>query len=469
MSATTRSGDTSTTLRREAPGPRGRPLLGSLLEFRRDKLGFLREVARFGDVARYRVATVTFYQVNHPDGVRRVLQENNRNYGKGEMTRGGLGPLLGEGLFISEGDTWLRQRRLMQPVFHRRSVAAFGELMTGATLAMLDRWEPSVKAGTPLDVSAEMARLTLDVATEALFSSHVGEEPNAIARAVTTLVEDVSFRFEVPFYPPLRVPTPHNRRVRAALCTLDGAVYRIIEERRRRGGGGEDLLALLMEARDEETGRGMSDKQLRDEVITLFLAGHETTATALAWAFYLLAKHPEAERRLRAELDEVLGSNGARRAPTIADLPRLPYARMVVDETMRLYPPVWITNRVALADDAILNYRIPKGAFVALSPYVLHRHPDLWERPEGERPEEFDPERFSPERSAARPRYAYFPFGGGPRQCIGKAMALVEAQLVLATVAQRCRLRLSSDRPVELQALATLRPRGGLPMVPEPA
>ncbi|CAN5696860.1 cytochrome P450 [soil metagenome] len=437
-------------------------MLGSVRDFRRDSLRFIEEVARrYGDVASYRMANMTWYQVNHPDGIRRILQVNNHNYGKGSLTRGILEPIIGEGLFISEGETWLRQRRLMQPVFHRRRIAAFGKLMTDNTLAMLDRWNSSAEGGAPLDVSAEMARLTLDVVTEALFHDHVGGEPEVIARAVTTVVDEISYRFEVPVYPPLQVPTPRNRRLRAALGTLDVAVYRIIEEHRRKGGG-DDLLSLLMEARDEETGAAMSDRQLRDEVITLFIAGHETTATALSWTFYLLARHPGAEERLRSELERVIGPSG--RAPTVDDLPNLSYARAVIEEAIRLYPPVWITNRQAVAEDEILGYRIPAGTIVMISPYVLHRHPDFWERPEA-----FEPERFSPERSAGRPRYAYFPFGGGPRQCIGRDMALVEAQLVLATVAQRYRLRLSADQVVEAQPLATLRPRGGLPMTLEPA
>jgi cytochrome P450 len=453
MSATTSNDRTSATNR--ALGPRGSLVLGSMRAFQRDKLGFIQGLRSYGDVARYRTAHLTWYQVNHPEGVRRVLQENNRNYGKGSLTLGFFKPVVGEGLFTSEGATWLRQRRLMQPVFHRRSVAAFGQLMTDETLAMLERWRPAQEARTPLDVPAEMARLTLDIATGALFHAHVGEEPETIARAVNTLIEDLGYRFEVPFYPPHRVPTPRNRRFRDAIRTVDRAVYSIIAERRRGGGGGDDLLALLMEARDEETGEAMGDRQLRDEVITLFLAGHETTANALSWAFYLVAIHPDVEVRLRSELDEVLGAGGDHRTPTMEDLPRLPYTKLVVDETLRLYPPAWITNRQAIAEDEILGYHIPAGAFVTLSPYVLHRHPNYWERPQ-----EFDPDRFTPERSTGRPRFAYFPFGGGPRQCIGQSMALVEAQLVLATIFGRCRLRPSSDRPVGAQALATLRPHG---------
>ena len=446
------------------PGPRGNPVFGSMRDFQRDKLGFIRSLTRYGDVARYRMAHLTWYQVNHPDGIRRVLQENNRNYGKGSLTLGVFKPVVGEGLLTSEGALWLRQRRLMQPVFHKRSVAAFGSLMTDETLAMLERWQPAMQDRAPLDVPAEMARLTLGIATTSLFHAHVGEEPGAIARAVNTLVEDLGYRFEVPFYPPPRVPTPRNRRRREALRTVDRAVYGIIAERRRGGGEEDDLLALLMGARDEATGEAMDDRQLRDEAITLFLAGHETTANALSWPFYLLATHPEAEMRLREELNEALGTGDGRRVPTMEDLPKLAYTKMVVDETLRLYPPAWITNRQAVAEDEILGHRIPAGAFVMLSPYVLHRHPEYWSDPDA-----FDPERFAPGQGSGRPRFAYFPFGGGPRQCIGQGMALVEAQLVLATVLGRCRLRPASDMLVEAEALATLRPRGGLPMTVEAA
>jgi cytochrome P450 len=460
MSATTRNGRRSTAS--ETPGPRGNPVLGSMRDFQRDKLGFIRGLTRYGDVARYRTAHLTWYQINHPDGIRRVLQENNRNYGKGSLTLNFFKPVVGEGLLTSEGSLWLRQRRLIQPVFHRRSVAAFGALMTNETLAMLERWRPAMEGGEPLDVPAEMARLTLDVVTGALFHAHVGEEPGVIGRAINTIVEDLGFRFEVPFYPPHRVPTLRNRRFRAAMRTVDRAVYSIIAGRRRDGGDEEDLLALLMGTRDEATGEAMGDRQLRDEVMTLFLAGHETTANALSWALYLISTDPLVERRLREELDRVLGAD--RRVPTIRDLPDLTYTKMVVDETLRLYPPAWITNRQAVADDEILGHRIPAGSFVTLSPYVLHRHPRYWERPD-----DFDPERFAPGQGDGRPRFAYFPFGGGPRQCIGQSMALVEAQLVLATILGRCRLRPVSDSPVEAEALATLRPRGGLPMIVEAA
>jgi cytochrome P450 len=399
------------------------------------------------------------YQVSSPAGVGRLLHDNHRNYSKDVATFGTLRLFLGNGLFTSDGDFWRRQRRLAQPAFHRRRVANFGALMTDATLAKLERWRTRVSQDRPLDVADEFMRLTMEVATLALFSTSVRGDIDKIGSAITTLLDDVTFRFTFPFYPPLKVPTPRNRRFLAARATLDAIVYRIIAERRQRPDEHDDLLAMLMQARDEETGEGMSDRQLRDEVVTLFLAGHETTANALTWASFLLSTHVAVERRLRAEVDEALQG----RVPTASDLPRLPYTRMVIDETLRLYPPAWITNRRAIEADAVCGYRIPADATVSISPYVTHRDPTLWENPEG-----FDPERFTPERSARRPHYAYFPFGGGPRQCIGKGFALMEATLVLALLTQRYELHLVPGRRGETEALATLRPRYGMWMAAHP-
>jgi cytochrome P450 len=399
------------------------------------------------------------YQVSSPAGVGRLLHDNHRNYSKDVATFGTLRLFLGNGLFTSDGDFWRRQRRLAQPAFHRRRVANFGALMTDATLAKLERWRTRVSQDRPLDVADEFMRLTMEVATLALFSTSGRGDIDKIGSAITTLLDDVTFRFTFPFYPPLKVPTPRNRRFLAARATLDAIVYRIIAERRQRPDEHDDLLAMLMQARDEETGEGMSDRQLRDEVVTLFLAGHETTANALTWASFLLSTHVAVERRLRAEVDEALQG----RVPTASDLPRLPYTRMVIDETLRLYPPAWITNRRAIEADAVCGYRIPADATVSISPYVTHRDPTLWENPEG-----FDPERFPPERSARRPHYAYFPFGGGPRQCIGKGFALMEATLVLALLTQRYELHLVPGRRGETEALATLRPRYGMWMAAHP-
>ena len=332
------------------PGPRGNRVLGSIGDIYRDRLRFVLDTARiYGDVAQYRVAHMRIYQVNHPEGVGRLLHDNHRNYSKDVPTFGTLKLFLGNGLFTSDGDFWRRQRRLAQPAFHRRRVAAFGELMTEATEQLLERWQVRVGREQPLDVGTEFMRLTMEVVTRALFSTSVEHDIDTIGNAITTLLNDVTFRFTFPFYPPLKVPTPRNRRFLAARATLDGIVYRIINERRHRPGEHDDLLALLMEARDEETGEGMSDKQLRDEVVTLFLAGHETTANALTWASYLLSTHVAVARRLHTEVDETLQG----RVPTASDLPNLAYTRMVIDETLRLYPPAWITNRRAIEDDTV--------------------------------------------------------------------------------------------------------------------
>ena len=452
--------DDITLAARVPPGPRGNVVLGSIGDIYRDRLRFVLDMARmYGDVVQYRVAHLRMYQVNHPAGVERMLHDNHRNYSKDVATFKTLKLFLGNGLFTSDGDFWRHQRRLAQPAFHRRCVASFGELMTYATQQMLERWQARVSRGQPLDVAREFMRLTMEVVTRALFSTSVERNIDTIGRAITTLVNDVTFRFTFPFYPPLRVPTSRNRRFLAARATLDSVVYRIIAERRRRPAEHDDLLALLMEARDEVTGEGMSDKQLRDEVITLFVAGHETTANALTWASYLLSTHVAVARRLRAEVDGTLQGG----VPTATDLPNLTYTRMVIDETLRLYPPAWITNRRAIEDDIVCGYRIPADAIVSISPYVTQRDPTLWENPEG-----FDPDRFAPERSIGRPHYAYFPFGGGPRQCIGKGFALMESTLVLALLAQRCQLHLVPGRRVQTVAMATLRPRYGMWMTAHP-
>jgi cytochrome P450 len=459
MNASNQMDSVSARSSKTPPGPRGHWLLGSMPDFLNDSLGYLRRMAQdYGDVVRYRVAHMIWYQVNHPDGIACILQENNRNYGKGALTLGILRPVAGNGLFLSEGEFWLRQRRLMQPTFHHKHLAGFGAMIVEATQARLERWEAYASSGQPLDIMSEMSALTSDVVSRVLFSTPAGDSAG-VAQAVSTLAEDIGYRFAVPFYPPPPVPTPRNRRQRAALAALDRATYEIIAARRRGDTNGDDLLSLLLNVRDEETGEGMSDRQLRDEVITLFVAGHETTAVALTWVWHLLAAHPDAAERVRTEQAGVLGD----RVPAAADLPQLTYTRMVIDETMRLYPPAWITNRQALADDEICGYHIPAGAIVLLSPYVLHRHPDYWNRPDT-----FDPERFTPERSAGRPHYAYFPFGGGPRQCIGKGLALIEMQLILAAVAQRFRLRHAPGHAAVPQGQLTLRPCGGLSMFVEP-
>lgn len=441
---------------RSAGGPAGNFLLGSTLDFMRDPLDFLQRTAdQHGAVARYRIANLTIFQVNHPDGVQRILQENNHNYLKGDYWDI-IRQVGGDGLFTSEGAFWLRQRRLMQPAFHRQRIAGFASLITRLTEEMLARWQTYTRSQQPLDVSQEFTDLTMKVITEAMFSTRMDEDTRAISQAITLLLEDMNFRFELPLYPKLYVPTPRNLRARRALQVVDRVVYRIIQERRTSSKPKNDLLGMLMEARDEDTGEAMTDRQLRDEVITIFVAGHETTAVLLTWLFHALSSRPEIEQRLHAEASQALGG----RLPEFADLTSFPYLRLTIDETLRYFPPVWVTNREVIQDDVLCGCRIPSGSIVLVAPYVIHRLPAYWENPE-----RFDPERFTPERSAGRPRFAYLPFGGGPHQCIGNNFALAEAQLIFTTLIQRYRLAAAPDHKVEMQPTVTLRPKAGLWML----
>lgn len=440
---------------RLAPGPPGNFVFGSLPDFRRDTLRALFAGWRqYGDVVRFRFGgTIQAYLLAHPDHVKHVLQDNHRNYRKDPVSYEKLKPTVGEGLLTSEGDRWLRQRRLIQPSFHRQRIATLGAVMTGSTLAMLDRWKTYLDNRQPFDVSAEMMRLTLEIVSKSLFGADVGRDADAVGRAVAFASRHTNERMQSYFELPQRLPLPGNRRFRSELKVLDSVVFRLIDQRRKSGQEMGDLLAMLLDAHDEGSDQRMTDRQLRDEVMTIFLAGHETTSIALSWTWYLLSGHPDVARRLRSELADVLGG----RPPMVDDLASLPYTRQVIEESLRLYPPAWIVARSPLADDTVGGYWIPAGKAVWLSPYVTHRHPAFWENPEG-----FDPERFSAERSEGRSRYAYFPFGGGPRQCIGNSFALQEAQLVLATVAQRYHLDLLPGHPIVLDPLITLRPRHGI-------
>ena len=439
-----------------APGPRGP--LSALRMIRKPLEAIGADWRRYGDVVRYRLGTMQVFLVVHPDGVNHVLQENHRNYVK-SVDYQILKRVLGEGLLTSEGPLWLRQRRLMAPMFHRQRIAEFGATMVDSTLKMLDHWSSLASQGSTFDVCNEMMHLTLEIVARVLFKVELaGEMAHEIGRDVTVSNERLG-QFDLGTLLPW-LPTPRNREFRRATRSLDAIVAGIIADHRRSGRDRGDLLSLLLAARDQDTGEAMSDQQVRDEALTLILAGHETTANALAWTWYLLSQNPDVERNLHAELAEVLGG----RAPAVADLPNLRYTSMVIDESMRLYPPAWSVGRSPVADDEILGFIIPKGSSVMLSQWLTHRHPDFWENPE-----QFDPDRFSRERSANRPRYAYFPFGGGPRQCIGNVFALTEANLILAAVAQKYRLRMAPGHRVELQPLVTLRPRYGLKMTAEPA
>ncbi|HXH22943.1 MAG TPA: cytochrome P450 [Dehalococcoidia bacterium] len=441
--------------RRVPPGPRSFSPFGNLPALQRDPLGtFLRDRERYGDVVRYRGGIWYAYLVSHPDDIKHVLQDNNQNYRKG-FSYEVLKPVLGQGLLTNEGESWLRQRRLAQPAFHRARIARISGLMSESIEAMLARWDSRLDPEAPVDVLPEMIRLTLEIVSRTLLGVRLGPEADQVGQAVRELQAHVNYRATHLFSLPEKYPTPRNRRFHRWLALLDAIVFRIIDQHRAAGPGGDDLLSMLLAARDQESGEGMSDRQLRDEVMTIFLAGHETTATALTWTWYLLSQHPEAEARLHREVDTVLDG----RPPVYDDLASLPYTRMILEESMRLYPPAWAVGRFAVGPDTVGGYDLPAGSQIVMSQYVTHRHPAFWERPD-----EFDPERFTPERSAGRPRFAYFPFGGGPRYCIGADFAMIEAQLTLAAVAQRYRLRLSPGHPVEVDPLVTLRPKHGMVM-----
>jgi cytochrome P450 len=445
------------------PGPRGHWLWGSFAEYTRDSPRFLLRVReQYGDVVRLRLGPATLYLVAHPAGVQHVLQDRQTNYRKYDRLLDAIRPVAGNGLFSSEGDLWRRQRRLMQPAFHRQRLANLGATMVAVTVRMAEERWPAMLSPSPasvLDISEEMMRLTLEIVARSLFGADVRDAVATIGRAMREALAGTDRRLNALLPVPAWWPSQANRRYRAAITTLETVVARLIAARRRDAAERDDLLGLLLAARDADTGEPMDDPQLRDEVMTIFLAGHETTAVALTWALYYLASHPDVMRRLRQELSAVLGE----RWPTVDDLPRLPFTLQVIHEALRLDPPAWALPRVPAQNDVVAGYRIPAGAVVMVSQYVTHRHPAFWPDPE-----RFDPERFSPAQVAQRPRYAYFPFGGGPRLCIGQSFALLEMHLVLATLLARYDFDLVEGHQVVADTDFTLRPRGGLPMVVRP-
>jgi len=436
----------------DAPGPPRRYPLQNWLALQRNPLRFLEGVARHGDVARFRLGPVFVYLVNDPDLIRSVLVTRADAYHKGRALERAR-RLLGQGLLTSEGALHLRQRRLMQPAFHRERIAGYGETMVRYAGRAAERW----KAGETIDVHKEMVALTLAIVGKTLFDADVEEEADEIGKALTEALELFQRLLMVPYGEFLeKLPIPSTLRFRSARRRLDATIARLIAERRRNPRDRKDLLTLLLLAQDTEgDGGGMTDTQLRDEAMTIFLAGHETTANAMAWTWHLLSQNPEAEGRLHEELDRVLEG----RAPGVADLPRLRYTEMVLSESMRLFPPAWILGRRAIVDHELGGYRIPAGSIVLLSQWITHR--DARYFPD---PLRFDPQRFTAEAQAARPRFSYFPFGGGPRVCIGEGFAWMEGVLVLATIARRWRFLPVDGIPVTPAAMITLRPKSGLPM-----
>ena len=406
---------------------------------------FERYRRELGDTFTLRFGPYKMVVINRPEDIRHVLVKNHANYHK-SPTYELLRPVLGNGLITSEGQFWRRQRKLAQPAFHHKSLIGFADTMTRLSLELADEWADAPRG---IDAHAAMMNLTLRIVGHTLMSTEFGGEASAIGKALTTVLGYVG-KSEAQLILPKWFPLPGKYKAERATKELNSVVLRLIEERRESVEDHYDLLSMFMAATDDDDGAQMTDEQLRDELMTMILAGHETTANALSWTWYLLSRHPEVARKLRDELDEVLQG----RAPTLADLAKLEYTECVIKESMRLFPPVWIVERQALADDNLGGYQIKKGTIVAISPWLLHHDETTYPNPDA-----FDPERFRPSAAADRDRYAYLPFSIGPRTCIGNAFAMMESKIILAVLAQRFDVAMRPGQTVTPEAGVTLRPK----------
>ena len=434
------------------PGPKGNLLLGVMPEFNRDTLGFIRRCQDYGDVVRTRFFYLPAYFLYNPDDIEYVLSTNSRNFIKSRSLRSNFfRRLVGNGLVTSEGEFWRRQRRLAQPAFHRQRISAYGNVMVDYAQRIISSW----RADEVRDIHRDMMCLTLEIVVQTLFNADVSGDADRIGRVLSQMVKPFASQATLKWILDNRLPTPTHRRFHKAARQIDELVYRIISERRESGCDQGDLLSMLLAAHDED-GSQMTDQQLRDEVMTLFLAGHETTALTLSWAWYLLALDSDVEKKFHAELEEVL----AGKPPTVADLPRLKYTEMIAKESMRLYPPAYGVGREAIAECEIGGYRVRPKTQVFMFQWAIHRDPRFFDEPE-----RFNPDRWTEEFISRLPKYAYFPFGGGPRQCIGNYFAMMEVVLLLATIGQRFRLSLVPDHPVTLLPAMSLRPRDGIKVV----
>ena len=435
------------------PGPTGKLITGVMREFNRDTLGFIERCQRdYGDVVRSRFLYLHAYFLYNPADIETLLTTDAKSYRKARSLRSPFFyRLVGNGLVTSEGDFWRRQRRLAQPAFHRQRISSYGDIMVEYATRATAEW----KDREHRDIARDMTRLTLEVVVKTLFNSDVSNDADHVGAMLSEIVKPFAAQATLKWIADNRLPTPGHRRYFNAVSEIDRVVFRIISERRASGTDEGDLLSMLLQAQDED-GSQMSDAQLRDEVMTLFLAGHETTALALSWSWYLLAKHPEGEKKFHAELDEVL--NG--RPPEVSDLPKLKYTEMIAKETMRLYPPAYAVGREAIEETEIGGYRVPRGTQLFAFQWVTHRDPRFFERPD-----EFDPDRWDTEAIQNLPKYAYFPFGGGPRQCIGNYFAMMEIVLLMAAIGQRFKFSLAEGHKVEVLPVLSLRPKNGIKVI----
>jgi cytochrome P450 len=435
------------------------PILKNLYAMRSAPLETItRGFRECGDIVRVEFPGIEGHMLFHPDHVRALLVDHAKHISKDTPGFDALRLLLGNGLVTSEGEFWLRQRRIAQPAFHRTRIFALGARMVALTDHTVQDWERIAERNGRVDVARAMMHLTLRIVSDTMLGLDIDREAADIGEAITFLLHELNERIVRPLLPPLSWPVPRNRRFNAARERVQAVIERAIRDKRANPDSpGGDFLRMLIESRDEETGEGMNDQQLLDEVATIFAAGHETTANLLTWTWAWLARFPLVRRKLQDELETVLGE----RPVAAEDYSKLPYTRMVLSEVLRISPPVWlISRRVEKRIELAPGLVLPERSVAFVSPYVTHRHPRYWEDPEG-----FDPERFTEERSKDRPTFAYFPFGGGPRKCIGDTFALVEATLVLATLARQFDLELPIGANPIPEPVITLRPRGGLPMI----
>ncbi len=445
----------------EPVGPKGYPFIGSLLDLASEKrLDWFQSLTqKYGDVSKFSLMKSDVYLVNHPDLVKQILTKKSSNYTKKSIAFKMVKVVLGESTFTSMGDTWKRKRRLVQPSFHKERIAALSTAITDTIEDMLAEWEVACAKKQTLNAAHEMMQLTLKVVVKSLFSTALSKaEVQTVANVFTPLLEATNKRVVFPFQWIYRLPLARNTTYQKYIDELDAIIFRIIKDRRATAQPPNDLLQMLMDAQDEETGQPLSDEELRDEVMTVFIAGHETTANAMAWLWAMLSQHPEIREKVELEVAEVLG----KRTPTPADFPKLEYTLKVFKETMRLYPPVPVLPRKVEADDILGHYKIKGGNSIFFSPYLLHRHPDFWENPDV-----FDPHRFDKEAQRKRHTFAYLPFGGGPRICLGNNFALMEAVFITAMVTQRFKLDLPPNTTVEPLVSLTTRPKNGVPVLLE--
>ncbi len=434
------------------PGPFGHPLLGNLKHLRVRVLDFFAELQeKFGDITTVRFAIRNVTYIQNPEYIYYVLQENNRNYTK-SLRYEQLKYLLGNGLLTSEGEFWLRQRRMIQPAFHKHQLSSLANEMAVCTDEMLLQWEKNY-SGKSFNLSAEMMALTLQIVGKTLLNADVKSDAKNVGDALSFLLREVNIRTRTPILLPLWVPAPKHLKIKSAIATINKVLDKIFDDRRANPSERNDLLTMLMEARYEDTGLPMENNQLRDEVMTLFVAGHETTANALSWTLLLLLQNPECLSKCIDEIKKAIGT----KTPEFTDLQNLKYLYMCIEESMRIYPPAWIIGRKTIRKDQIGNYKIPSGHNVLISPYALHRDKRYWPDPE-----KFIPERFLPEEVKKRPKNSYLPFGAGPRMCIGNNFAIMEMQIVLSMILQKFQLHLIPNKVVTPEPLITLRPGGGV-------